>query len=145
MYTFMLIAFGQMLVEVVFIIERTLDFYEMLLHHIIHLSLYLCGLVENYQNAGVVLVFTHCFSDIFLQLSKMMHMLGLMKGPGYIIFAFSHVSWIWLRLFSLPMFIHNRNESLAMTMRPELDHLWTYCQSCLPPTNKWAVCGGTRT
>ena len=80
----------------------------------------------NYLNVGVVLVFNHCFSDIFLMSSKMLNFLGLLKGPGFIVFAFSHVGWVWLRLFSLPMLILNKNESLAMSMRPEFSHLWMY-------------------
>ena len=58
--------------------------------------------------------------------SRVLNLLGLMKGPAFIIFALAHVSWVWLRLFSLPMLIFDTNEALAMSMRPEFSDLWTY-------------------
>ena len=58
--------------------------------------------------------------------SRLLNLLGLLKGPAFIVFALAHVAWVWLRLFSLPMLIFDTNEALATSLRPEFSELWTY-------------------
>ena len=49
-----------------------------------------------------------------------------MRGPGYIVFALSHVSWVYLRLACFPMLIWRFYESVAMNLRADFDFLSTY-------------------
>ena len=78
------------------------------------------------MNLLFVLVFNHSFSDVFLMSSRVLNLLGLLKGPVFIVFGLAHVGWIWLRLIGLPLLIFDMNKSLAMSMRPEFSDLLTY-------------------
>ena len=49
-----------------------------------------------------------------------------MRGPGFGVFALSHVSWLYLRLVCLPLLIWRKNESVAMNLRPNFDFLSSY-------------------
>ena len=98
----------------------------MLMHHIVHTILIFSCCVANMDNPGVLTLFLHSFSDIFLQSSKTLNLLGHMRGLGFGVFAVSHISWIWMRLFSFPMLLYNIRESMAMNVRDEFSHLQTY-------------------
>ena len=116
----------QMLFEILFVVERTPDFYEMLLHHIVHAALHFCTMAGNLSNCGVVAIFLHSGSDIFLQGSKTLNLLGHMRGPGFVVFALSHVTWVFFRLICFPLLTWRSYESTMMNLRPEFAFLWPY-------------------
>ena len=123
----MLINLGQplqMLFDLLVLIDRTPDFFEMLLHHILHATLVLTSILGNFNNCTLMGMFLHSCSDIFLQGSKTLNFLGHMRGPGFAVFALSHVSWVYLRLFCFPMLQWRKNESANMNLRPEFAFLW---------------------
>ena len=103
--------------------ERTPDFFEMLLHHIVHSCLMFSSLFANLVNGGGVILFVHASSDIFLQASKSINYLGLMQGPAIGVFVLSHLSWIHMRLVSYPLIILYGQESRRMSMRPEFEEV----------------------
>ena len=122
----MLINLGlpiQMLFEILVVIDRTPDFYEMLLHHILHATLLFASMAGNMSNCVLVAIFLHSSSDIFLQGSKTLNLLGHMRGPGFIVFGLSHVSWVYMRLIVYPMLTWRSMESMAMNLRPEFAFL----------------------
>ena len=116
----------QMLVEITVIIERTPDFYEMLLHHIVHVALVFTLMAGSLSNCGVIGIFLHSFSDIFLQASKTLNLLGHMRGPGFAVIALSHVSWVYMRLVCFPLMTLRKNESATMNLRPDFAFLSTF-------------------
>lgn len=128
-YMFMLITLGQplqMIFELFFVNERTHDFYEFVLHHIVHTFLIFSCIVANGVNMGTLTLTVHASTDIFLQSSKIINLLGHMRGPGFGVFGLAHVTWIYSRLFSYPMVLFTMKTSLSMSMRPEFSSLSTY-------------------
>ena len=109
--------------EIVFINERMPDFFEMLLHHIVHSCLMFSCLFANIVNGGTVIIFVHVFSDIFLQASKSINYLGLMQGPALGVFVLSNLTWFWGRVVCYPFLILHGQESRRMSMRPEFEVL----------------------
>ena len=116
----------QMLFEIIFVIERTPDFFEMLLHHIVHVALVFTLMAGGLSNCGVVGIFLHSGSDIFLQGSKTLNLLGHMRGPGFAVFALSHVTWVYFRLICFPLLTLRKNESATINLRPEFTFLSSY-------------------
>jgi len=56
--------------------ERSPDFAEMALHHLVHLVLVSSSLIANVMVFGAMIAFVHDFSDIGVCLAKMLHLMG---------------------------------------------------------------------
>ena len=77
----------------------------MLLHDIVHTTLIFSCLVANLSPIGLVFLFCHSFSDIWVALSKTIHLLGYMDGFNLIFFLFCNLGWIYFRLICVPAII----------------------------------------
>jgi hypothetical protein len=78
-YMFALITLGNPLeasLEHFFWKERTPDFAEMALHHVVQISLVSASVLGNCMNIGTIIAFAHDVSDIGVQLAKLLHMMG---------------------------------------------------------------------
>ena len=87
---------------------RHKDYYVMYSHHLVTILLvgfsYLCDLTE----IGVIVLFIHDFSDVFVDLLKCTNYLGLdMDTIGFpiveIVFASNLVAWLVIRLYYYPV------------------------------------------
>ena len=77
-YYFMMIALGQPLQNIYETLseERSPDFAEMILHHIVHTGLIVSSLLSQYSRIGILIMFVHSSSDIFLKVGKVLNLLG---------------------------------------------------------------------
>ena len=80
------------------IIKRK-DDKEMLLHHIITLTLLLGSYYTNLIRAGLYVLYLHDINDIFLQLSKTLVYLEYKENITDITFGIFIISWIYTRLY----------------------------------------------
>ena len=67
--------------------EREVDFAEMSLHHLAHLSLAACYLMANMIPIGAMINFLHDVSDFETQITKGLHLTGNLMPFGYIAFV----------------------------------------------------------
>ena len=72
---------------------------EMLLHHIITLTLLLGSYHTNLIRAGLYVLYLHDINDIFLQLSKTLVYLEYKDNITDITFGIFIISWIYTRLY----------------------------------------------
>ena len=86
-------------------LEREVDFAEMSLHHLAHLSLASCYLMANMIPIGAMINFLHDISDVGTQITKGLHVTGNMYPIGYIIYVLTQVGWVYFRMFCLPMLL----------------------------------------
>ena len=91
----------------------------MLLHHVLQSCLIFACLVANGTKWATLVVFVHAVSDIFMQSSKSINLLGHMRGPAYGTFVLAHLSWIYMRLMCSPALILSMWESVKMSSRAE--------------------------
>ena len=74
------------------------DFWALMLHHVVTLSLISLSYASRYHNAGVIVVFLHDICDVFLELAKISRYLQVLGGKHYWISDF--VSWVAFLIFS---------------------------------------------
>ena len=84
-----------------FIDVHTPDHHEMTLHHIAHLSLSTGYIFANTMPYGKIISFLNDFSDIFIALSKFLHMAGYgIKWTGTTLFL-TLVVWMYQRIYCI--------------------------------------------
>ena len=92
-----------------YFLEKQKDYYVMMWHHVITLALVGLSFHHNYVRYGVMVLFVHDASDIFLDLMKTANYLRLEDRAGcYLVemfYASCFVSWPYFRLYQLPKMI----------------------------------------
>jgi len=115
------------------------DFTELLMHHIITLSLLYCSMMVGYWRFGVLVLYTHDLCDVFLQIPKIYLLLdnaGLFGPPEKInsffevaIFVPLPVSWVYFRLYLYPLKVIYPAVAITSTTIPweGCDYYWYFC------------------
>ena len=89
-----------------FIEERHKDYVMMYVHHLVTILLVWGSYSNNYMRVGVVVLFLHDFSDVFLDLLKIFNYLKLEGRKGYFIIEFAFFAnllvWAYSRLYIFP-------------------------------------------
>ena len=89
-----------------FVDERRKDYFVMYLHHIVTISLVGLSWACGYMRVGILVLFVHDASDIFVDLLKMVNYLKLENQRGYFASEIAYVvcvlSWIYFRLYQFP-------------------------------------------
>ncbi|OHT01299.1 hypothetical protein TRFO_31872 [Tritrichomonas foetus] len=90
---------------------RNKDYYVMFTHHIVTILLIAGSYDANAFRVGLLVMFMHDFSDIFVDINLMTNQLG-MEGKDYfflseILYIFMSSSWFIFRLIYLPKLIKN--------------------------------------
>eukprot|EP00943_MAST-04B_sp_MAST-4B-sp1_P002647 g2647.t1 len=89
---------------------RRKDYLQMMTHHVITIMLVIFSFASENQPIGLVILFVHDFSDIFLDLMKMCNYLKLEGTHGMFIvetvFAINtFITWPYLRLYYFPVYV----------------------------------------
>jgi len=107
-YMYMLVVCGFPIQNLflLFVHDRTPDFPEMLLHHIVHTSLVFCSIIVNQTAIGACIILVHCISDITLHGSKITYLLGRMDGPLKFTIVPLLIAWPYYRIYCFPMIIN---------------------------------------
>ncbi|CAF0790641.1 unnamed protein product [Adineta steineri] len=88
------------------------DFYAMLLHHVLTMTLIFVSYATRYHKVGLLVLFVHDITDIWLELAKALHYLSLRKGgrecPRWETaatgcFVMFLLSWFLFRLYWYPI------------------------------------------
>ena len=74
------------------------DFWALMIHHVVTLSLITFSYATKYHNVGVIIVFLHDICDVFLEVAKISRYLQVLGGKHYWISDF--VSWVGFLIFS---------------------------------------------
>jgi hypothetical protein len=89
-----------------FVDERRKDYYVMYMHHIVTIALVGLSWAVGYMRIGVLVLFIHDVSDIFVDLLKMVNYLKLEGQKGFFLSEIAYVvcvlSWIYFRLYQFP-------------------------------------------
>ena len=80
------------------------DYYEMILHHLVTIYLYLFSYMGNLL-VGALVAFVHDVSDIFVCLSRTFGE-SEFKTPSYVFYCCLLISWLYTRLGVFPMIIY---------------------------------------
>ena len=129
-----------------YFLEKQKDYYVMMSHHIITLALVGLSFHHNYVRYGVMVLFIHDASDVFLDLMKTANYLRLEERAGCylveIFYASCFVSWPYFRLYQLPKMIWNGTSLWLWWFRPDRADL-----SCPPADSAaypgvWEACTG---
>ena len=83
------------------------DFWALMLHHVVTLSLISFSYAARYHNVGIIVVFVHDICDIFLEIAKCGRYLQVLGGKqqklpdiiSMIAFVIFSSLWVWLRLY----------------------------------------------
>lgn len=96
----------------VFMDYKRKDFYIMLLHHIVTMTLILVSYATRYHKIGLLVLFVHDITDIWLELTKVLHYLSIQENGreslfwestatfSFIMFTFC---WFLFRLYWFPL------------------------------------------
>lgn len=98
--------YSQALYGLLFIDERMKDFTEMVLHHVLTISLILFSITTSYHRCGSIIILLHDAVDIFLYNAKMAHELGKETAANVLFLLFT-ASFFVLRLICLPFMVIN--------------------------------------
>ncbi|CAF1002723.1 unnamed protein product [Adineta ricciae] len=88
------------------------DFYAMLLHHVLTMTLIFVSYATRYHKIGLLVLFVHDITDIWLELAKVLHYLFLRKGgrkcprwetAANVCFVMFLLSWFLFRLYWYPI------------------------------------------
>lgn len=86
--------------------ERRKDYYVMYVHHIATIALVACSFSVGYLRIGILVLWVHDVSDIFIDLLKMTNYLKLDGPKGWfgseIAYVASLVAWVYWRLYRYP-------------------------------------------
>jgi hypothetical protein len=89
-----------------FVDERRKDYFVMYLHHIVTIALVGLSWAVGYMRIGLLVLFVHDTSDIFVDLLKMVNYLKLENRKGFFASEIAYVlcvlSWIYFRLYEYP-------------------------------------------
>lgn len=83
---------------------RKSDYYEMILHHIATISLTAYSYVFNYLRIGVLIMFVHDISDIFVYICKSTSELKYVPIGTFIVMV---STWVYYRIYVLVQLIQN--------------------------------------
>lgn len=90
-----------------FLESRRKDYIEMMLHHIVTISLVMSSLLQEQLAIGLIVLLVHDATDIFIDLLKLTNYLKLTDAHGFflveIAFTMNLVSWFYFRLYKFPM------------------------------------------
>lgn len=89
-----------------FVDERRKDYFVLYLHHLVTIALVAASWWANYVRIGLLVLWVHDASDIFVDLLKMVNYLKLESFRGYfaseIAYASCMVAWVYFRLYRFP-------------------------------------------
>ena len=107
-YLYMLVVCGFPLQNLflLFVHDRTPDFLEMLLHHIVNTALVFCSLIVNQTAIGICIILIHKISDIALHFSKIVYLLNRLDGVLKLSIVPLFVAWPYYRLYCFPQIIN---------------------------------------
>jgi len=92
-----------------FIEERRKDYVMMFIHHIATMVLLAISHMFNFTRIGVLVMYVHDMSDIFVDTLKMVNYLKLENKSGFflseIAYAVNLISWIYYRMWKYPAYI----------------------------------------
>jgi len=91
--------------EQLFVRERTSDFWEMNLHHVITISLFTSMILINMLPLGCFVSFLHNMSDILLILARLLSN-TVYKISCYITMFLAIIVWFVMRNVALPYVTH---------------------------------------
>jgi len=115
------------------------DFVELLIHHIITISLLYFSMMVGYWKFGVLVLYTHDLCDVFLQIPKIYLLLdnaGHFGPPEQInsmfevaVFVPLPVSWVYFRLYLYPLKVIYPAVTITSTTVPweGCDYYWLFC------------------
>jgi len=86
----------------VFFKDRHSDFWEMMMHHLVTISLYWGMIMQNFIRIGVIVSWVHQFSDITTAISRLLSQTN-QKVPLVISFVICIAHWMWMRNYWLPI------------------------------------------
>eukprot|EP01062_Namystynia_karyoxenos_P065412 TRINITY_DN5900_c0_g1_i1.p1 TRINITY_DN5900_c0_g1~~TRINITY_DN5900_c0_g1_i1.p1 ORF type:complete len:376 (+),score=130.50 TRINITY_DN5900_c0_g1_i1:91-1128(+) len=84
--------------------ERRPDFLTMVVHHVVTMLLIIGSWLRGYVRIGMLVLFVHDASDIFVCACKATHMCG-MKKASHVLFVFMVVTWFYFRLYLYPTWV----------------------------------------
>lgn len=87
------------LVWLLFIYEKQNDFILMLLHHSITISLVVFSYLTNYSQIGVIVFFSHDFSDIFVYIMRIIINIKVPFVVGYTSGVIFFIIYVYMRIF----------------------------------------------
>ena len=93
---------------------RDKQHYQLFFHHFFTISLISISWYGNTFPYGIVVLFLHDFSDIFLDLSKIMHILQPSEAFGKAGLIAMNLSWVICRLICLPVLVYNTSISCML-------------------------------
>jgi len=106
-----------------FFLEKQKDYYVMMSHHVITLALVGLSFHHNYVRYGVMVLFIHDASDVFLDLTKTANYLRVEDRAGcYLVelfYASCFLSWPYFRLYQLPKMIWGGTSLWLWWFRPD--------------------------
>ncbi|CAF0754186.1 unnamed protein product [Didymodactylos carnosus] len=87
------------------------DFYVMLLHHVLTMTLIFVSYATRYHKVGLLVLFAHDITDIWLELTKLLHYLSRQNGkdcPNWELaatctFIMFTICWLLFRLYWFPL------------------------------------------
>ena len=89
-----------------FVDERRKDYFVMYLHHIVTIALVGLSWAVGYMRVGILVLFVHDMSDIFVDLLKMVNYLKLENRRGFFASEIAYIvcvlSWMYFRLYQFP-------------------------------------------
>ncbi len=90
-----------------FVDERRKDYFVMYTHHIVTIGLVGWSWAVGYMRIGLLVLFVHDISDIFVDLLKMVNYLKLSDRRGFyaseIAYVLCVLSWLYWRLYEYPL------------------------------------------
>ena len=89
-----------------FLKERTSDFYEMLLHHVATCVLYFSAVWGNYMVIGGVTCFCHDIGDILTTCVRLLSCTTF-ETASVVTYLILLLVWIWTRLIVVPLIMYN--------------------------------------
>lgn len=86
--------------------ERRKDYFVMYMHHIITIMLVAGSFAAGYLRVGIIILYVHDVSDVFVDLLKMVNYLKLENRRGLFASEIAYfaciVSWVFWRLYKFP-------------------------------------------
>ncbi|CAF0791647.1 unnamed protein product [Rotaria sordida] len=88
------------------------DYYAMLLHHVLTMALISVSYATRYHKVGLLVLFVHDITDIWLELAKSLHYMSTRKGgrqcpqwenAANVVFVIFILTWFLFRLYWYPL------------------------------------------
>ncbi len=90
------------LFDSVLINEASNDFWEMIMHHMLTITLFGGMIMQNQMRVGVIVAFIHNFTDIFTSISRCSSQ-TVRSDFSCVLFLSCTALWIYFRNFALPV------------------------------------------